>query len=114
MDAAEVDASIHINPSYRPRQTVTQPLSDLEQALLAVLDDQFVSACVVRNRARLMALKTPPTVVRTLLSSVHPIAIIAEACHELERRGLAERVVAGRFTLWRQSEAGSLEGEVDH
>ncbi|MCJ2141572.1 hypothetical protein [Methylobacterium sp. E-066] len=91
--------------------TSVTPLSKLEQALLAALDNQFVSTSVVRERARLLMLKTTPSVSRATLSKNQPLTVIFPACRELERRGLAERIETAGVPRWRR--AGTVHaGEV--
>lgn len=80
-----------------------RPLNSFEQALRAALNDEFVSASVVRERARLRMVKTSPDLARTMLSRDRPIAITVSAFHELERRGSAEQSLVGGWVRWRRS-----------
>lgn len=66
-------------------------LSDLETAVLLALDDDFVSATVVKWRARL------PTTQRT--------GPTLAACLKLEQMGLAECVGIGLARRWRRADA---------
>jgi hypothetical protein len=88
-----------------------RPLNSFEQALQAALDDEFVSASVVRERARLRAVKASPDLARTMLSRDRPIAITVSAFHELERRGFAEQSLVGGWVRWRRAReaGGSME-----
>lgn len=88
--------------------TGVSPLGELEQTLLAALDDLLVSTTVVRERARLLAGETKPLLLKTSLSRIRPIATILAACGELERRGLAERVEAAGATRWRRTGVSTL------
>ncbi|MGH1574293.1 hypothetical protein ACRAWG_31185 [Methylobacterium sp. P31] len=88
-----------------------RPLNEMEQALLTVLDDEFISTSVVRDRARLKVLETSPTVSRRMLSRALPLATALSAFYELERRGLAERIVIAGCVRWRRAhEAGDPGG----
>ncbi|WP_244027396.1 hypothetical protein [Methylobacterium sp. E-016] len=66
-----------------------RPLNDFERSILKALTDEFVSASVVKARARI-AMKDliGPTV---------------EACLELEKRGLAERMGRPTRVAWRRA-----------
>lgn len=80
---------------------VSPPLAELEQALLSVLDADFVSSTVVRDRARLRARETAPELSRTKLSAAQPIAAIMSALHELERTNFAESIQTAQCLRWR-------------
>jgi hypothetical protein len=80
-----------------------RPLNSFEQALRSALDDEFVSASVVRERARLQVVKTSPDLAKTMLSRDRPIALTIPAFHELERRGLAEQSFVAGCVRWRRA-----------
>ena len=89
--------------------TSIRPLNELERALLAALDDQFVSTSVVRDTARRMMLTTAPVIARTILPRDKALANVSAACEELERRGLAERIEVARTPRWRRAGAGPVD-----
>ena len=89
--------------------TSVRPLTELEQALLVALDDQFVSTTVVRDTARRMMLKTAPVIARTILPRDKPLTAVSAACSELERRGLAERIEVARTPRWRRAGTGPVD-----
>lgn len=68
-----------------------RPLTPHELKILAALDDEFMSASVIK--------------IRSGHSSSEPIDGVCAACIELERRGLAERTGSGRRSKnrWRRS-----------
>jgi hypothetical protein len=82
-----------------------RPLNSLEQALLGALSDEFVSASVVRERARLRMREASPCLAETMLSRDLPIALATSAFYELERRGLAEQSFVARCVRWRRARA---------
>lgn len=68
-----------------------RPLTPHELKVLGALDDEFMSASVIK--------------VRSGYSSSEPIDGVCAACIELEQRGLAERTGSGRRSKnrWRRS-----------
>lgn len=78
-------------------------LNSVDKALRAALDDEFVSASVVRERARLSMMEAQPSFVRTALSRARPVATTIAAFYELERRGFAERIEVAGCVRWRRA-----------
>jgi hypothetical protein len=90
-----------------------RPHPEMERALLAVLSDDFIATTVVRDRARLRSRETAPIASkRMLLRTLHPAAVLS-ALRELERRGLAERLVSGRCTWWRRAREADDPSEAE-
>ena len=108
MDAAKARAPRYLKLVSRSQPAVARPLTPFERILLAALDDQYVSASVVRDRARLMPLEATLSVPREMLACGRPIAPCYAACDELERRGLAERLGVGRGARWRRAKTEKL------
>lgn len=70
---------------------VERPLTVDERVVLGVLDDEFMSASVIK--------------IRSGRPSSDPIEPTCAACSELERRGLAQHAGSGRQSknLWRRA-----------
>jgi hypothetical protein len=78
-------------------------LDSVKQALRAALDDEFMSTSVVRERARLQAVKAGALIGGTFLSRDRPISDVIAMCYELERHGVAERIDVAGVVRWRRA-----------
>ena len=80
-------------------------LDVLEETLSAALNEQFVSASVIRDTARLKLRTSFPLTSVKMLSRTQPLMPVRAACYELERRGLAERSEVAGVARWRMAGA---------